>query len=107
MSDVDDLLTWLRQQLDEDGRVARAWNAACWHIECCDDGDHSFLDRFDADRVLQEVEARRRRLERHEPVEQDREMLGSAWTPHRVCRWCTDWWSVREGGGRAALILWP
>lgn len=56
---MDDLVTWLRAQLDEDERVI---NAACLHIDDC--SDSGFTDRFTDDRLLAEVDAERRILDR-------------------------------------------
>jgi hypothetical protein len=63
---MSELITWLRQQLDEDEASATAWARCCWHMEACDDtGD--FLDRFSAARQLAEVEAKREILDLHAP----------------------------------------
>ncbi|WP_422744313.1 DUF6221 family protein [Micromonospora sp. WMMD754] len=56
MSGVDDLVTWMRQQLDDDERAARAWlplgNPAA--------ADREHIARHDPARVLAEVDAKRR-----------------------------------------------
>jgi hypothetical protein len=58
---TDDLITWLRAQLDEDERVARAWlplgNPTA--------ADREHIARHDPARVLAEVDAKRRILDEH------------------------------------------
>lgn len=54
-----DLVTWLRAQLDEDERVARAWLPLGNPTEA--DRDH--IARHDPIRVLAEVDAKRRILD--------------------------------------------
>jgi hypothetical protein len=55
---VDDLVAFVRQHLDEDERVV---NGSCLHIDDCNGS--GFGDRFDDDRLLAEVEAKRRILD--------------------------------------------
>jgi hypothetical protein len=64
MSDVDELSKWLREQLDEDWRVAGVMMALGgpgpgdpmhWNVD--------YLARWDLARVLAEVEAKRRMLD--------------------------------------------
>lgn len=61
---MDELIAFVRAALDEDERVARALEPV---FGIYPDGHTSagseFLDRFDADRVLAEVEAKRRILD--------------------------------------------
>lgn len=91
MSAVDDLITWLRAQLDEDERVARAitapeWNEGCsWLADLRDplpsqrrayglpkewqlltEADTKHIARWDPDRVLAEIDAKRRILDEHQ-----------------------------------------
>ena len=65
---MEDLIAWLRAQLDEDERVIRGWASACVHVEACFDGSSDFLDRFTEDRMLAEVDAKRQLMELHRPV---------------------------------------
>ncbi|HEX7173509.1 MAG TPA: DUF6221 family protein [Candidatus Limnocylindria bacterium] len=59
------LIEWLRAQLDEDERSIEIWGGACAHIEACGEtGD--FLDRFDVDRMLADVKAKRAVLDEAE-----------------------------------------
>lgn len=82
---MDDLITWLRAQLDDDERVATAifhdhtWSAYIeggddgWAIEgahsgepsciVCDEAMAAHIARHDPARVLREVEAKRRLLD--------------------------------------------
>ncbi|MFI2650191.1 DUF6221 family protein [Micromonospora fulviviridis] len=83
---MDDLVTWLRQQLDEDERVARAADSSRWLPEdkgitfeyTADDfhegeaqarlaadtrANQEHIARHDPERVLAEVEAKRRILD--------------------------------------------
>lgn len=63
-----DLATWLRQQLDDDERTARAVNADadplsdCW-FDCTGGGHADHHLRWDPERVLAEVDAKRRILD--------------------------------------------
>jgi hypothetical protein len=63
MTSMDDLVTWLRAQLDDDERVI---GAACLHIDDC--GGSGFASHFDDDRLLAEVEAKRRILDLADPA---------------------------------------
>jgi hypothetical protein len=55
---MDELVTWLREQIDAD---ERAVEGACVHIDDCNGSGYG--DRFDDARVLAEVEAKRRILD--------------------------------------------
>jgi hypothetical protein len=89
MSDMDELIAWLLQQLDEDEGLARQAFAghndaiAEWHepwsgaveigpreddLICNDSGVSRHIVNWDPARVLAEVEAKRRILELHEPI---------------------------------------
>lgn len=65
---MDELVAWLRVQLDNDERVARALQARGYGGIYPDghspEGD-AFLERFDEARVLAEVDAKRRLLAPH------------------------------------------
>ena len=110
----DDLVMWLRTQLDEDERVARATTASSsgiWHIttggEIRDsDGigivhtsarlpaaELEYIARHDPARALREVDAKRRILDRHGPIE----IFGSMY-----CTYCG-----MLGGQRARDVNWP
>jgi hypothetical protein len=75
----EDLIDWLRLQLDEDERVAReapnVLDYAEWPfwVDVDDEHDHqatnAWRDHFKPARVLREVERNRRVLARHEPIE--------------------------------------
>jgi hypothetical protein len=80
---MDDLVTWLRAQLDEDERVARAasdwpWEAtisssgeqgdvqgvtSAFEDYCCSAEDAAHIARWDPARVLAEVDAKRQMLD--------------------------------------------
>lgn len=62
---MDDLITWLRAQLDDDERVAREAQAEAFGLYPDGHGDATlaFLNRFNEDRVLAEVDATRRILD--------------------------------------------
>ena len=57
---MTDLVAFLRARLDEDERIARDGEGACWHVDYCDEDGPVFMARFDPARVLREVEAKRR-----------------------------------------------
>jgi hypothetical protein len=58
---VDELIAFLRHQLDEDERVARALEPAYGiYPDGHTQAGSEYLDRFYVDRVLAEVEAKRR-----------------------------------------------
>lgn len=101
MSGMDDLVTWLRAQLDEDERVARATVPGPWHIGSTGLHVHSrnadltvmenvdspgpwhralpeHITRWDPARVLAEVAAKRRVLDLYECTE-DRILSPDAW----------------------------
>ncbi len=64
---MDDLIAFLRARFDEDEASARTWEAACIHIEACHDtGD--FLHRFREERIVDEIDAKRKLLELHQPM---------------------------------------
>ncbi|WBB73251.1 DUF6221 family protein [Micromonospora sp. WMMD1128] len=67
---TDDLVTWLRAQLDDDERAARAWlplgNPTA--------ADREHIARHDPARVLAEVDAKRRIIDEHEPYPQPQRM---------------------------------
>lgn len=81
MSSVDDLVAWLRAQLDEDERVALACRYQTWTRDGAsiysghptdevvdwvyDEGGWEHIALHDPARVLREVEAKRRILARH------------------------------------------
>ncbi len=61
---MDDLVTWLRAQLDDDERVAQSayyWSPTGWFD--VPDSAREHLDRWDPARVLAEVDAKRRILD--------------------------------------------
>lgn len=80
---TDDLLTWLRAQLDDDEQVARKATSAPWLVTastdgtladvvpvtssfedyCCDRDDAEHIARWNPDRVLAEVAHKRRILQ--------------------------------------------
>lgn len=64
---MDDLIAFLRARLDEDQAAIRTWAAACWHLEACEDTG-GYLERFDEERMLAEVGAKRKLLDEHQPV---------------------------------------
>lgn len=61
---VDDLVTWLRDQLDEDERFARHMENAVWPAEWPDDAARQFSAYWTPPRVLAEVDAKRRMVGR-------------------------------------------
>lgn len=66
---MDDLVAWLNTQLDEDEQVARAVVSFDYGVkDWADDGDpvNIHIARWDPDRVLAEVEAKRAILQRYE-----------------------------------------
>lgn len=99
MTDV--LTPWLSAQYDEDERVALAAPRRNWTIyvagdpETGEETEQRVLDhviRHSPDRTLAEVEAKRRRLERHRP---DQDPFHGV-----ICAWC----SVPQAG---AYQSWP
>lgn len=103
---MDDLITWLRAQLDDDARVANeSWTAqpekldmrrvtvdySIEFVVACTlawRGEH--IARHDPARVLREVEAKRKIIEEHgsrEVASLDRDNWGQ---PFVVCRRCTE-----------------
>ena len=56
---MDDLVTWLRAQLDEDERVARGVEGERWYFDFIEDGKREYEDRFGPARALAEVAAKR------------------------------------------------
>jgi hypothetical protein len=84
----EDLVTWLRAQLDEDERVAVACRAAdgigslCGWVEMVTDeseAGEAHAKRWSPDRVLAEVEAKRRIVDEHSQDDGD---------PGGVCPTC-------------------
>lgn len=72
MSDVTDLVEWLRAQLDDDEGAINLWaDADVFYDTSGDTGDYA--QRFDADRMLAEVDAKRRIIDEcaywHDKVE--------------------------------------
>lgn len=63
------IVAFLNARYDEDEQAARRAGTHCWHE--CDDGDLEFHDRFAWERVLREVEAKRRILDDMVPVLDD------------------------------------
>ena len=59
---TSDLVTWLRAQLDEDERIARNFDSTTVRVTFF----YRFLDEFDEDRILAEIEAKRRIIELHQ-----------------------------------------
>jgi hypothetical protein len=69
---MDDLITWLRAQLDDDERVARATSDGRWFSAdilrvnlAASQGDAEHIARWDPARVLRKVAAERRILDEH------------------------------------------
>jgi hypothetical protein len=65
---VDDLVTWLRAQLDDDERAARAVEGIRmpWYFDHIDEAARPLVDlALDPARVLAEVDAKRRLLDLH------------------------------------------
>lgn len=91
-----DLASWLLHALAADERALRSWDGSCFHIEACDDGWEAFSDRYPADRMLAECDAKRRIIELHGPI--DRYDTDS-------CRECSDsgWAGCVDGHSRVAL----
>lgn len=59
---MDELVAYIRRALDEDERSIRTWAACCFHIEACDETG-GYLERFDEDRMLADIAAKRRILD--------------------------------------------
>jgi len=67
---MDDLVTFLTAQLDEDERQADALQGASWWIDTDEERIGDAVRHFtDDDRVLAEVAAKRSLMAGHEPVE--------------------------------------
>lgn len=131
---VNETVAWYRAQIDEDERVARAAGSDRWvavDLAFIDDsngrqvigdeniaaGVRAHIVRHDPDRELREVEAKRRVLDRHRPVE--------IWTGHDhipagqpgsrqllwlECAWCIKDTSDGEGAAydcRHSNRRWP
>ncbi|MFM9542297.1 DUF6221 family protein [Streptomyces turgidiscabies] len=103
---MDDLVQWLRAQLDEDERIARA---ACegaegrWHPlgnqhggsvagdhdgyhVACDEGyptveQATHIAEHDPARVLREIDAKRQIIEQHERYAAERRRMMAGWDP--------------------------
>ena len=60
---MGDLITWLRDQIDEDERVARESMGSYWYMDGHSGEAQAFIARFDEDRELAEVDAKRRILD--------------------------------------------
>ena len=90
---MDDLVQWLRAQLDEDERIAREAKPGPWHaeggsvyathptdevVDYSESADH--IAEWDPARVLRELDAKRRLLVVHRPYapEPDQSCLGCA-----------------------------
>lgn len=86
---VDDLIPWLRAQLDDDERIAReAEGPGYFYAEGHSDNVWAFLERWCPDNpkfVLDDIEAKRRILDLHMPA-----------APGYSCPTC---WEGAEGGG--------
>lgn len=117
---TDDLVTWLRAQLDEDERVARAagsrldgsyeWVAG----EANADGvrtkagtpvtrfswpnEMEHIARHDPARVLREVAAKRAIVKLHEQVPAT-PRRGQENPPATGCHWCNEWDGLTWAGG--------
>jgi hypothetical protein len=63
---MSDLVAFLKARLDEDEQTARAGDDACWHIDYCDDEGPGYHERFDPARMLREIEADRKLIERYD-----------------------------------------
>jgi hypothetical protein len=61
-----DLVTWLRSQLDEDERGAREADAGFWYMDGHSPAVAEHIARWFPTRVLAEVEAKRRILDRYD-----------------------------------------
>jgi hypothetical protein len=101
---MSEMITWLRQQLDDDERVARAAKAEPWNFYS--DGHYGavaeFLNRWDPTdpaRVLAEVEAKRRILDEHAPDDADLE--------RKYCTRCGDWPTVEWPCPTVRLLAQP
>lgn len=113
---MDDLVRWLSAQLDEDERIAHACSDAPWEIEIPPavhvsvkarrdnkwkwgrlgyvatverDEDRAHIAEWDPARVLREIDAKRRRLDRHQPEERFLAPLHGEHEMFRVCVACT------------------
>jgi hypothetical protein len=85
---VDDLVTWLRAQLDDDERVTRQVIAepGGFYIEAETEDVNvmtvgAYVYRWTPKRILAEVDAKRRTVERHAPEDDG---LHSVY-----CKWCS------------------
>lgn len=60
------IVEFFRARLREDEQIARAGDDACWHIDFCDDEGPTYHKRFDPERMLRDVEADHKLLERYD-----------------------------------------
>lgn len=122
----DDLIAFVQARLDEDEQTARAvlWegsgNKLSWSLPASatvdvgeDDfyaGDRTVADhivRHDPARVLAEVDAKRRRLNRHTPERRRLSLADETGTTSfafYVCTWCTPSRTIEIGQD---VIEWP
>lgn len=90
---MDDLVTWLRAQLAEDERAARAWLP----FGNPTDADRDHIARHDPVRMLADVDAKRRILDLHAPV--------NGYDPNGpVCSTCGEPGNL---GDETAVVRWP
>lgn len=90
------LVPWLIVQIAEDERALRSWDGSCFHIEACDDGWEAFSDRYPADRMLAECDAKRRIVEIHESEDVDGRLTDGEDITVPCCVVCRDSNGMRE-----------
>jgi hypothetical protein len=83
---MDHLVTFLRARLDEDERIARLGEDACWHADYCDEDGPQFVEHFTSDRALREVEAKRQIARWHGPSGKH----ATVWDWLEIGRWCME-----------------
>lgn len=91
---MDELVVWLRAQLDEDERIARAATQGEWvwsrefvtppgyhhrTVGPLEPGDAAYIAAWDPARVLREIEAKRRIVDRYAWLREHGDTGGTAW----------------------------
>lgn len=89
---MNDLISWLRTQLDADERAVQAVGPRSWYFDMVEDAAQPFVDlALNESRVLRQVQAHRAILDLHSPR--------SDYQGRQVCEYCADLCHSRSGLG--------